>query len=1184
MFKKISISIIILLILTGFIYAIPNMINYRGKLFENGSPVTGTRNIEFRIYDNPAGPTLVWSSSGYIPLNINNGYYHYTFTGLTPSDFTNTALYLEIEIQAAGGPMTPRERLVTVPYAFNASMLDGLSSSDLSVWEKFGNNIYYTNGFVGIGTNNPLYALSVKGSAEVKGTVRGQYFVPTVNGIAGAPSIVWDGDIDTGFYHPAAAHLLAITTGGIERVRIDDSGRVGIGETAMNSLLHIDENNGLDILRIQRNGGTKLFMNNSGKLAIGGFFTPTNACAISGNMSIGAAYDAIVAPVNGLIIEGNVGIGDSTPAGRLQVVGDEVRIGVGGTINYATGDGELYVQNDLEVDGTIYGNVSGTIDSGFTAGSVIFESGTGLAQDNANFFWDNGNNRLGIGINSPNVPLHIKCAAGTNGIRLEENGAGTESWSIGVDPSGNLQFIDSGISRIMFEDNGQVGIGRMSPVRQLECALSGGGQLGLTRADTVIVNAEILGTIYFQGDAGAASAIGGMIRGVAAAAWSGSDYPTEIQFHTAPDGGTTLQRMVIDENGNVGIGTNNPNRAMEIRNGWPYVRYADTDGGNYWEAGARGDENRFLIAELVAGAPMPRFGIYEGGSVIIGTTLAVPTGLLDVRGSAVFNEDGANADFRIEGDTNPNLFFVDASANRIGIGTLTPNQQLEITGNFRMPVTTATVGIIYFGTDPFFHNFDGNISIGIRAGNLTSSGAVANIAIGDDALSTLTGGDYNTAIGTFALHALDTGLRNIALGRRAGELITVGNYNVCLGYQAGRSAGSGNVFVGYQAGYSEVGSDKLYIDNSNIATPLIWGDFALNYVNITGRLGINDSTPSYPLDVAGEASFDGALRARDATGIGFRDDGGNLGLWVEDGGQVGIGTLSPAQKLDIDGGNLNLDSNYKLMWNNNSGLYIKAEDLATDYMSFGIAGVERMRLNSHGLAVGTSPVSTYKFYVQANIASGYAGYFFNDGNVDDRWGIGIQCGTDAGASSSRLIGFHDGNGTLIGNITFTGVTVHYNAFTGSHYGEIKKNQKFEIGDVLIQTGKNKAINESKEHIGEPVYGVKKSYSEKDKRVIGVYGGKVDISGAQGSKKIEQSILINAVGNCIVKVTDSNSNIEVGDYITTSSRKGIAQKQDEAMLMNYTLGKAQESVNWKKVNKDPKKGYKWKYIPIALTSG
>ncbi|MEX0920304.1 MAG: hypothetical protein WDZ69_01835, partial [Candidatus Pacearchaeota archaeon] len=40
--------------------------------------------------------------------------------------------------------------------------------------------------------------------------------------------------------------------------------------------------------------------------------------------------------------------------------------------------------------------------------------------------------------------------------------------------------------------------------------------------------------------------------------------------------------------------------------------------------------------------------------------------------------------------------------------------------------------------------------------------------------------------------------------------------------------------------------------------------------------------------------FDDTLQAMDSSGIGLKDDAGNLGLWVEDGGNVGIGTTSPS--------------------------------------------------------------------------------------------------------------------------------------------------------------------------------------------------------------------------------------------------------------------------------------------------
>jgi len=44
----------------------------------------------------------------------------------------------------------------------------------------------------------------------------------------------------------------------------------------------------------------------------------------------------------------------------------------------------------------------------------------------------------------------------------------------------------------------------------------------------------------------------------------------------------------------------------------------------------------------------------------------------------VFNEDGSNTDFRIEGDTEANLFFLDAGNERIGIGTNSPSTLLHI--------------------------------------------------------------------------------------------------------------------------------------------------------------------------------------------------------------------------------------------------------------------------------------------------------------------------------------------------------------------------------------------------------------------------------------------------------------------------------------------------------------------------
>jgi hypothetical protein len=47
----------------------------------------------------------------------------------------------------------------------------------------------------------------------------------------------------------------------------------------------------------------------------------------------------------------------------------------------------------------------------------------------------------------------------------------------------------------------------------------------------------------------------------------------------------------------------------------------------------------------------------------------------------VFNDGGANYDFRIEGDTNSSLFFVDASAEAVGIGTTTPQKTFVVSSS-----------------------------------------------------------------------------------------------------------------------------------------------------------------------------------------------------------------------------------------------------------------------------------------------------------------------------------------------------------------------------------------------------------------------------------------------------------------------------------------------------------------------
>jgi len=90
------------------------------------------------------------------------------------------------------------------------------------------------------------------------------------------------------------------------------------------------------------------------------------------------------------------------------------------------------------------------------------------------------------------------------------------------------------------------------------------------------------------------------------------------------------------------------------------------------------------------------------------------------------------------------------------VRTATPNEQIEITGNLRLPATTATTGIIKSESTTLIHTYGlANFFAGLNAGNLTMTGS-GNAASGSLALVSNTTGSNNSAGGAYALKTNNT--------------------------------------------------------------------------------------------------------------------------------------------------------------------------------------------------------------------------------------------------------------------------------------------------------------------------------------------------------------------------------------------------------------------------------------------
>ncbi|MEK7721728.1 MAG: hypothetical protein AAB359_05000, partial [Elusimicrobiota bacterium] len=102
----------------------PLKINYQGRLEESGEPVDGQRNFVFKIYNAASGGSLVWTSQAQ-DATVADGVFSVVLEAGTPvnlsaATFTG-ARYIEVSV--GGVTLSPRQEMLSVPYALTAQAL-----------------------------------------------------------------------------------------------------------------------------------------------------------------------------------------------------------------------------------------------------------------------------------------------------------------------------------------------------------------------------------------------------------------------------------------------------------------------------------------------------------------------------------------------------------------------------------------------------------------------------------------------------------------------------------------------------------------------------------------------------------------------------------------------------------------------------------------------------------------------------------------------------------------------------------------------------------------------------------------------------------------------------------------------------------------------------------------------------
>ncbi len=822
---------------------------------------------------------------------------------------------------------------------YDGTLWNSLTFSGDSDWVEQNDTLYriagtdtlltiLDNGNVGIGITTPSQQLEITKSISLPNTIHADTGVIYKNGTrylhnyqpigatgyntfigrnSGNMSMIYEGSEYDASYNIALGDLtLSSLTKGF--------GNIGIGYLALNSTTYGHGNTSI--------GYKTLSSNVSGFYNVAvGYNSMINNTTGWGNVALG-----LVALQNNIDGYDNVAVGDQAltqnTSGQLNTsIGREsMRWNVSGHANSALGQNALCNNtsgswNTAVGGGALYGNTSGTSNVCIGYGSDFYNE---ISSNNTIIGFNAGRSE-NYHSKSGNIFLGYKAGYNDttdNKLYIENSDADSANALIYGDFANDMLAI-----------NGTVGIGTTIPAEQLE--VNGAIKLGTTTNNNA-------GTIRWTG---------ADFEGYNGYTWNSfygggdSDW-IELSDRLYRITGTDTIITILN-NGSVGIGTSDPIGILDIAGSYHFpisdgingqLLRTDGSGTLIWS-----DDLGAIQLDDLSDAKTELTSIFVGNGAGINDNgngnynLALGVDALHSNTSGVFNSA---------------IGYAALSSNTTGSSN-TANGYNALYSNSTGYSNTA------IGQQASYSNTTGirNTSTGYWALYSNSSGSYNN-AYGEQSLRNNTVGEKNTAIGYISLHENTIGNRNTAMGNAALQYNAEGDYNTGLGfasnmfnqngsnntiigYEAGKGnslhSKSGNIFLGYQAGFNETSDNKLYIENSNSTSPLIYGEFDNEILAVNGWLGIGTMNPDTSFHIVGNLKMEdgnqgaGKVMTSDANGVGYwatvsgsdtdwtettdslmRIVGTDTLVTITNSGNVGIGTTNPEYPLDIYGGNMRL--------------------------------------------------------------------------------------------------------------------------------------------------------------------------------------------------------------------------------------------------------------------------------------